>query len=66
VTIRLFNLEGTEVYSSTTKHEWAGSGVPFETTVPTGGLASGIYLCHVSVRGGGDDWSGSRKVAILK
>ena len=66
VTVRLFNLEGTEVYSSTTKHEWTGSGVPFETNVPTGGLASGIYLCHLRVRGGGDDWSGSRKVAILK
>lgn len=66
VTVRLFNLEGTEVYSSTTKHEWTGSGVPFEANVPTGGLASGVYLCHVRVRGGGDDWNGSRKVAILK
>ena len=65
VTVRLFNLEGTEVYNSTSRHEWTGT-VPFETNVPTGGLASGIYLCHVSVRGGGEDWSGSRKVAILK
>ena len=66
VTVRLFNLEGTEVYSSTTRHEWSGSGVPFEMNVPTGGLASGIYLCHVNVRSSNDTWSGSRKVAILK
>jgi len=65
VTIRLFNLEGTEVYSSTVRHEW-NSGVPFEAAVPVGGLASGIYLCHVWVQGGGEDWSGSRKVAILR
>ncbi|MCK4549581.1 MAG: T9SS type A sorting domain-containing protein, partial [Candidatus Krumholzibacteria bacterium] len=66
VTVRLFNLEGTEVYSSTSKHEWTGGGVPFEMSVPTAGLASGIYLCHVRVQGGGEDWSGSKKVAILK
>jgi hypothetical protein len=65
VTIMLFNLEGMEVYSSTARHEWTG-GVPFETSVPTAGLASGIYLCHVRVQGGGEDWSGSKKVAILK
>ena len=66
VTVRLFNLEGTEVYSSSSKHEWSGGSVPFETSVPTEGLASGIYLIHVSVQGGGEAWSGSRKVAILK
>jgi hypothetical protein len=66
VTVRLFNIEGTEVYSSVTTHEWSGNGVPFETSVPTGELASGIYLCHVNVRNGNEDWSGSRKVAILK
>ncbi len=65
VTVRLFNLEGTEVYSSTATHEWSGD-VPFETAVPVGGLASGIYLCHVRVQGGGEDWSGSRKVAIIR
>ena len=65
VTIMLFNLEGTEVFTSTSRHEWTGE-VPFETEVPTGGLASGIYLCYVRVRGGGEDWSGSKKVAILK
>lgn len=66
ISVRLFNLEGTEVYTSTSRHEWTGSGVPFETSVPTAGLASGIYLCHVRVQGGGEDWSGSKKVAILK
>jgi hypothetical protein len=66
VTVRLFNVEGTEVYSSVATHEWSGSGVPFEAEVPTGGLASGIYLCHVNVRSGNDDWSGLRKIAILK
>ncbi len=66
VTVRLFSLEGTEVYSSTSKHQWTGGGVPFETSVPTAGLASGIYLCHVRVQGGGEDWIGSKKVAILK
>lgn len=66
VTVRLFNLEGSEVFSSTAKHEWTGGGVPFETSVSTEGLASGIYLCHVRVQGGGEDWSGSKKVAILK
>ena len=65
VTVRLFDLEGTEVYTSTSKHEWTGD-VPFEKSVPTAGLASGIYLCHVRVQGEGEDWSGSKKVAILK
>jgi M6 family metalloprotease-like protein len=66
ITVRLFNLEGTEVYNSTSTHEWTGGGVPFETSVPTTGLASGVYLCHVRVQGGGEEWSGSKKVAILK
>jgi M6 family metalloprotease-like protein len=65
VTVRLFNLEGTQVYASASKHEWAGD-VPFETSIPTAGLASGIYLCHVHVQGAGEEWSGSKKVAILK
>jgi M6 family metalloprotease-like protein len=66
VTVRLFNVEGTEVHETTVRHEWSGSGVPFETAIPTGGLASGIYLCHVQVRSESEEWSGSKKVAILK
>ncbi|HER43009.1 MAG TPA: T9SS type A sorting domain-containing protein [Candidatus Eisenbacteria bacterium] len=65
VTVRLFNLEGTQVYESTSRHEWTGD-VPFEASVPTAGLASGVYLCHVRVQGAGEEWSGSKKVAILR
>jgi hypothetical protein len=65
ITVRIFSLEGSEVYVSTTRHDWEGT-VPFETSVPTQDLASGIYICHVSVAGGSGEWSSVRKVAIVK
>jgi M6 family metalloprotease-like protein len=66
ITVRLFDLEGNEVFSSQSRHEWEGSGVPFETTVPTGQLSSGIYICHVLVRSGDEEWGGARKIAVLR
>jgi hypothetical protein len=65
VTVRIFNLEGEEVFRTADVHDWEGE-VPFEKEIPTEGLASGIYLCHVSVTGDKGEWSGAKKVAIVR
>lgn len=66
VTVKIFTLEGDEVYAASLRHEWESGVIPFEAAVPVDGLASGIYICHLDVTGGGAHWTGARKVAVLK
>ncbi|MDD3642757.1 MAG: T9SS type A sorting domain-containing protein, partial [Candidatus Krumholzibacteria bacterium] len=66
VTLKILTLEGAQVYSAALRHEWTTGRIPFETAVPVDGLASGIYICHLEVRGSGARWTGARKVAVLK
>jgi len=66
VTLKIFALDGTEVYAARLRHDWTTGRIPFETAVPVDGLASGIYICHLDVDGGGAHWSGARKVAVVR
>lgn len=66
VTLRLINLEGVEVHTAVLRHEWQEGRVPFEAVVPVDGLAAGVYLCHLNIVAEGLNWSGARKVAVLK
>ncbi len=66
VTVRILNLEGEEVTVLRERHPWTAGTVPFETTVPVGDMAGGVYFCHVDISGNGGKWSGARKIAVTR
>ena len=66
VAVRLMNLEGAPVWSWSGSHDWPEGNVPFEVEVPLDGIAGGIYICLMEVRGEGWSWSGTRKVALIR
>jgi len=67
VRLRILNVEGEIVAERTRSHQWfAGSAVPFEETIPTGKLSSGVYLCRIEVAGSGWSWSASKRFAVTR
>jgi len=67
VSVEILTIEGERVYSAARSHSWfAGSAVPFEEVVGTGGLKSGIYVCRLEVTGAGWSWSGAKKFGVTR
>lgn len=67
VRIHILNLEGEVVIERFNSHQYStGSSVPFEEEISTDSMSSGIYICHIEVKGGGEVWTGARKFAIVR
>ncbi|MDZ7860246.1 MAG: hypothetical protein U5O15_06210 [Candidatus Krumholzibacteriota bacterium] len=67
VEINILNIEGERILRINRTHSYSsGNRVPFEASVPVEGLVSGIYICYMEIKAGGESWSDAKKFAVVR